>query len=92
MHKLSDSEIMEKLTSFTGIGPWTAGIYTLRILRRPDVWPQGDLALLKALKDVKDLESIPDNTTASKIAEAWSPWRSVAAHILWHYYLNKPKK
>lgn len=89
LEELSDAEVAEKLTSLTGIGPWTAGIYLLMILCRPDVWPRGDLALLKAMKEVKGLEDVPDNETAAEIAEAWSPWRSVAARILWHHYLSE---
>jgi DNA-3-methyladenine glycosylase II len=58
------------------------------VLRRPDVWPRGDLALLKALKEVKGLDDVPDNDRAYEIALAWSPWRAVAARILWHHYLS----
>lgn len=85
---MPDDQIHETLISLKGIGPWTAGIYSLMVLKRPDVWPQGDLALMKALKEVKRLEEIPDNEKASKIASAWKPWRAVAARILWHYYLS----
>ena len=85
---MADDEVIQVLTSLKGIGPWTAGIYTLMALGRPDVWPQGDLALFKAMKEVKKLETVPDNETAKKIAECWSPWRAVAARILWHHYLS----
>jgi len=88
LNEMADNEVIQVLTSLKGIGPWTAGIYTLMALGRPDVWPQGDLALLKAMKEVKELETVPDNETAKRIAESWSPWRAVAARILWHHYLS----
>ncbi len=86
---LDNEEVMSKLTALTGIGPWTAGIYLLMILGRPDVWPRGDLALLSAMRDVKELETIPSNEEAAEIADGWRPWRAVAARILWHHYLCK---
>ena len=89
LHHLDDEEIMIALTSITGIGPWTAGIYLLMVLRRPDVWPRGDLALLSAMKEVKELDDIPGNDDAAGIADSWRPWRSVAARILWHHYLSE---
>jgi DNA-3-methyladenine glycosylase II len=84
-----DEVVMNSLTSLTGIGPWTAGIYLLMVLRRPDVWPRGDLALLSALRDVKELECVPSNDEATKIAHNWRPLRSVAVRILWHHYLSE---
>ena len=86
---LSDEEISETLTALTGIGPWTAGIYLLMVLRRPDVWPRGDLALLTSMQEVKQLDERPDNDKAAEIAMSWKPWRSVAARILWHNYLSE---
>ncbi len=89
LQALPDDVVMEKLTSITGIGPWTAGIYSLMVLRRQDIWPRGDLALLKAMKEIKGLDEVPDNEKSTEIAEKWHPWRSVAARILWHHYLSK---
>jgi DNA-3-methyladenine glycosylase II len=89
LEELPDEEVEKQLTALTGIGKWTASIYLLMILRRPDIWPRGDLALYKAMMEVKRLETVPDKDTAEKIAMNWSPWRSVAARILWHHYLSK---
>ena len=89
MQRLDDEEVMRSLTFLTGIGPWTAGIYLLMAMRRPDVWPRGDLALLSAMRDVKELEYVPSNNEATIIADSWRPWRSVAARILWHHYLSE---
>jgi DNA-3-methyladenine glycosylase II len=58
-------------------------------LRRPDVWPRGDLALADALKDIKRLPARPSAALQESIAESWSPWRSVAARLLWHHYLTR---
>jgi DNA-3-methyladenine glycosylase II len=63
-------------------------IYYLMALRRPDVWPCGDLALAVALRDVKRLPDRPGNAEQQDISAAWAPWRSVAARLLWHYYLS----
>ena len=77
-----------KLLQVPGIGPWTADIYLLMVLRRPDVWPYGDLALAKAAQQVKRLRSSPTQERLKRIARAWAPWRAVAARILWHAYLS----
>ena len=77
------------LLAIRGVGPWTADIYLLMALRRPDVWPLGDLALAEAARQVKRLPSRPTHDVLSRIAAQWAPWRSVAARILWHYYLSR---
>ena len=76
------------LLALRGIGPWSADIYYLMALRRPDVWPTGDLALAIALADVKRLRRRPDAHRQLDMSAAWAPWRSVAARLLWHYYLT----
>jgi DNA-3-methyladenine glycosylase II len=76
------------LLELRGIGPWSADIYYLMALRRPDVWPAGDLALAIALHEVKGLRRRPDAGRQLEISAAWAPWRSVAARLLWHYYLT----
>jgi DNA-3-methyladenine glycosylase II len=76
------------LLALHGIGPWSADIYYLMALRRPDVWPIGDLALAVALREVKGLRKLPDARRQLAMSDAWAPWRSVAARLLWHYYLT----
>ena len=76
------------LQQLRGIGPWSADIYYLMALRRPDVWPVGDLALAVALAEVKRLRVRPDTSRQLALSAAWAPWRSVAARLLWHYYLT----
>ena len=85
---LPDAEARRALMAIKGIGPWTADIYLLLALRRPDVWPCGDLALNKALIAVKNLGEGAPETDLAAVAAAWHPWRAVAARILWHYYLS----
>jgi DNA-3-methyladenine glycosylase II len=76
------------LLQLRGIGPWSADIYYLMALRRPDVWPTGDLALAIALHEVKRLRTRPGTERQLELSAAWAPWRSVAARLLWHYYLT----
>ena len=76
------------LLALRGIGPWSADIYCLMALRRPDVWPVGDLALAVAMQEVKRLRRRPDTDRQLEISAAWAPWRSVAARLLWHHYLT----
>jgi DNA-3-methyladenine glycosylase II len=72
-----------------GIGPWTANIYLLMALRRPDIWPPGDLALHKALGGLHGSAWVPSSGEAEQLAERWRPLRAVAARILWHAYLAR---
>lgn len=85
---LSDGEVMTELMRLKGVGPWTAHVYLLMVLRRPDVWPVGDIALATAVQEVKRLDRRPDPASLEVIAGPWRPWRSVAARILWHHYLQ----
>ena len=85
--KADDDEARARLTSVLGIGRWTADIYLLMALGRPDVWPAGDLALAGAMRRAKGLDTLPTNPDQVVIAEAWRPWRAVAARVLWHAYL-----
>ena len=91
LDKESDEHVLEKLTSVKGIGPWTARIYLLMALCRPDVWPVGDIALASAVKNLKGLPNRPTQPELSEIALAWQPYRATAARMLWHYYLSGMK-
>jgi len=82
-----DDEARARLTSVVGIGRWTADIYLLMALRRPDVWPTGDLALAGAMRRAKGMDTVPTGPEQAAVAEAWRPWRAVAARLLWHAYL-----
>jgi DNA-3-methyladenine glycosylase II len=92
LNKMSDTYVKRKLMAIKGIGHWTSDIYLLMVLLRPDVWPHGDRALAVAAYEVFNMTDIPDYNTLRKVAESWKPWRSVAARLLWHHYLNTPRK
>jgi DNA-3-methyladenine glycosylase II len=87
--RLPDDEVRATLKQLKGIGDWTVDIYLLMVLRRPDVWPQGDLALAVALQRVKQLPARPAPNELFELAETWRPWRAVAARLLWHHYLSE---
>lgn len=87
LHQAPDEQGRQQLLAVPGLGPWSVDVYFLMGLRRPDVWPQGDLALAIALQSAKSLPTRPDRGQQQALARAWSPWRSVAARILWMHYL-----
>jgi DNA-3-methyladenine glycosylase II len=74
------------LTALHGVGPWTADIYLLFCLGHADAFPAGDLAVQEAARIALNLRKRPDAKALTKIAEAWRPWRGVAAHLMWAYY------
>jgi len=82
-----DDDARAQLMRVVGIGRWTADIYLLMALRRPDIWPAGDLALAGSMRRAKRLAALPTRAEQEVIAEAWRPWRAVAARLLWHAYL-----
>lgn len=83
---LPDAQVVEVLTDVPGIGMWTAEIYAMFALGRADVFAPGDLALQEAARVLFDLPDRPKERALRLMAEAWSPWRSVAATLLWAYY------
>jgi DNA-3-methyladenine glycosylase II len=89
LHALEDDLVREQLTALKGIGNWTADIYLLSAMRRPDIWPIGDLALATAVQEVKRLSKRPSPERLEKMSEPWRPWRAVAARLFWHAYLCK---
>ncbi|MEM8740119.1 MAG: DNA-3-methyladenine glycosylase 2 family protein [Pseudomonadota bacterium] len=83
---LPDDELVAQLVALPGIGVWTAEIYAMFSLGRSDVFAPGDLALREAARVLFDLDERPAEKPFRAMAEAWSPWRSVAARLLWAYY------
>jgi DNA-3-methyladenine glycosylase II len=90
--RMDDAAVRDHLKQVKGIGAWTADVYLLMSLMRSDVWPVGDIALQAAAHSIKGLEVRPGPDLLSEIGEQWRPWRSVAARILWHHYLNTPRR
>ena len=86
---LPDDTAHKMLIAFKGIGRWTADIYLLSALRRPDIWPAGDLALATAVQEVKRLRKRPSPERLEALSAPWRPWRAVAARLFWHAYLCK---
>lgn len=89
LENLPDVVVRQKLLELKGIGNWSADIYLLMALRRPDVLPQSDIALFIAMQEVKSLLKKPTAQEFQDFGEHWKPWRSVGARILWQYYLNR---
>lgn len=85
---LPDEEVKSELIKLKGIGEWTSDIYLLMALLRPDVMPKGDIALHSAWHRLSG-EPRPSSEEFLKIAEQWKPFRSVAARLLWHFYLSE---
>jgi len=86
--RAEDESGRRTLLEVPGLGPWSVDIYYLMALRRPDVWPTGDLALATALRDLGRMNRLPTAEEQQRLARRWAPWRSVAARMLWAHYLE----
>jgi len=89
--RMSDEQAHATLLRIKGVGPWTANIYLLMALKRPDIWPDGDIALATAVGKLHKMKTRPSFAELAKIAEGWRPYRSVAARMLWQFYLARNK-
>jgi DNA-3-methyladenine glycosylase II len=83
---MSDAEAVAHIAAVKGLGPWTAAIHLLFAEQRPDVFPPGDVALAASAAHLLGLEARPGPKTLVAMAEAWAPWRSLAARLLWHHW------
>ncbi len=86
LRDLSSAEVIDQLTKVSGVGNWTAEIYAMFSLGRADVFAPGDLALQESARILFNLKKRPKEKEFREMALAWSPWRAVAARILWSYY------
>jgi len=86
LRELADEDVIAKLVALPGIGRWTAEVYALSALGRANVFAAGDLALQEAARALFEMEKRPSERELRKLAESWSPWRAVAARLLWAYY------
>jgi len=91
LDSLSDADVKSRLTMLKGVGEWTSDIYLLMALGRPDVMPKGDIGLHSAWQKLSG-GPLPNSDEFLRIADAWRPYRSVAARMLWHFYLSERKK
>jgi DNA-3-methyladenine glycosylase II len=87
LETLTDEKVRDEMTRLKGVGNWTADIYLLMCLLRPDVLPKGDIALYEAFRALKNLEKRPAHKDFEAATRHWRPWRSVGARMLWHFYL-----
>jgi DNA-3-methyladenine glycosylase II len=83
-----DDVVRGTLTQVKGIGDWTADVYLLFALQRTNIFPIGDLAMVNALKEVKQLPAKTPKEDLLLLAEPWQPYRSIAAYLLWHHYIK----
>ena len=83
---LDGREAIGAMTAIKGVGPWTAEVYLLFCAGHPDIFPAGDVALQTAAAHVLGLETRPHSRALVELARPWSPWRGVAARLLWAYY------
>ena len=88
--RMPDEDAIAAMTQVKGVGRWTAEMYLMFALGRPDVWPVDDLAVVEAVRRLKGLEERPNRKEMAAIGEAWRPWRSVAARLMWHFYRKLP--
>jgi DNA-3-methyladenine glycosylase II len=86
---LPDVDADAALDALHGVGPWTAQCYLLFALRRADVFPAADLALMEAVRELWKLRERPSPEALARRARAWRPHRAVAARLLWHHYLSQ---
>jgi len=89
LRRLPEADVRDALVSIRGIGPWTAGVYLMMAMGRPDAWASGDRALAVSVYESWNLDDIPSYAELDDMALAWRPWRGVAARLLWHAYLSK---
>lgn len=87
---MGDEEVIEALTNVRGIGRWTAEMFLMFRLHRPDVLPVGDLGIVRAMQRAYRLRKVPTPERMTKIGEAWRPYRSIACWYLWASLENKP--
>lgn len=90
--RMDDETVRAELTRIKGIGRWTADIYLMEALLRPDIWPSGDLALAVSVRRAKGLDAAPSPVELQAMGERYRPLRAVAARMFWHHYLSSPVK
>jgi DNA-3-methyladenine glycosylase II len=88
--RMDDESAIKTITALRGFGRWSAEIYLMFCLKRPDIFPAQDLALQVALGRLKGLASKPTPQQARQLVAHWAPWRSAGALFLWHYYRGAP--
>ncbi len=83
IHRLDDGDVSARLTAIKGIGPWTADMFLMFVLNRPDVMPTGDLGIAYGFRRVYGLRKVPDERRMLRLSEPWRPYRTVGSWYLW---------
>jgi DNA-3-methyladenine glycosylase II len=89
LEAMPDDDVRASMTSVVGIGQWTSNVYLMLALGRTDVFPLGDIALMNSVKHEFELVNLPDATLLDEMSNAWSPYRTIAAFMLWHAYIQR---
>ena len=84
-----EEQVRDILKQVKGIGDWTVDVYLMHALRRTDLFPLGDIALVNSLKHIKELPAHTSKEEMLALAEAWRPYRTIASMILWHAYIKR---
>ncbi len=92
LQEMKEDEIRSVLTSIKGIGNWTVDVYLMMVLHRCDLFPVGDIALLNSVKYLKGSAAHTSKEAVLQIADAWKPYRTIAAYMCWHAYLCRKKR
>jgi DNA-3-methyladenine glycosylase II len=91
LNDMSDDAVIAELTVVKGLGAWTAHMFLIFFLKRPDVLPVGDLGVRRAVERAYGFEGLPDAETLERLGERWAPYRSLAALYLWESLDNAPE-
>ena len=90
LDELDDEEVIAELTAVKGLGTWSAHMFLMFHLERPDVLPVGDLGIRRAIERAYDLDALPEAAEIERIAEPWRPQRTLACRYLWRSLQNEP--
>jgi len=90
LDELGDEQVIAELVAVKGLGEWTAHMFLMFQLERPDVLPVGDLGIRRAIERAYSLEELPDAATIKRLAERWRPHRTLACRYLWRSLSNEP--
>jgi DNA-3-methyladenine glycosylase II len=90
LDELDDEQVIAELTAVKGLGLWTAQMFLMFQLERPDVLPTGDLGIRRAIERAYGLDALPDPLAMEQIAESWRPYRTLACRYLWRSLQNEP--
>ena len=91
LDRLPDEEIVAELTAVKGIGEWSAHMFLMFQLERPDVLAVGDLGIRRGVERAYGLPDLPSTQELTELAEPWRPWRSIGCRLIWHSLDNQPR-